>query len=47
MTLWIGEFGRIPVINANGGWDHFPGITSAAIGGARRQIHPQDDRIRT
>ena len=31
--LWIGEFGRTPVINANAGRDHFPAAWSCVFGG--------------
>ena len=31
--LWIGEFGRTPGINDNGGRDHFPGAWSCAFAG--------------
>ena len=34
VVLWMGEFGRTPVINANAGRDHFPAVTPAVIGGA-------------
>ena len=32
--LWIGEFGRTPQINAQGGRDHFPAAWSCVLGGA-------------
>ena len=32
--MWLGEFGRTPVINANHGRDHFPQVTPVVIGGA-------------
>ena len=31
--LWIGEFGRTPQINANGGRDHFPNAWSCVLAG--------------
>ena len=31
--VWMGEFGRTPVINRNGGRDHFPAAWSAVLGG--------------
>lgn len=31
--LWMGEFGRTPQINANGGRDHFPAAWSAVLAG--------------
>jgi hypothetical protein len=31
--LWMGEFGRTPAINANGGRDHFPNAWSAVLAG--------------
>ncbi len=33
VLLWMGEFGRTPVINAAAGRDHFPAVTPAVIGG--------------
>jgi len=33
LTAWMGEFGRTPVINANGGRDHFPNAWSTALAG--------------
>jgi uncharacterized protein (DUF1501 family) len=37
LVLWMGDFGRTPRINANGGRDHYPQCTSmvAAGGGIR------------
>lgn len=32
--LWIGEFGRTPQINAQGGRDHFPAAWTCVLGGA-------------
>jgi uncharacterized protein (DUF1501 family) len=32
--LWMGEFGRAPVINANGGRDHFPAARTTVLAGA-------------
>ena len=32
-VIWMGEFGRTPVINPNGGRDHWPGSWSTVIGG--------------
>lgn len=31
--VWMGEFGRTPQINPNGGRDHFPGAWSCVLGG--------------
>lgn len=31
--LWMGEFGRTPVINGNGGRDHYPNAWSAVLAG--------------
>lgn len=31
--VWMGEFGRTPVINANGGRDHFPAAWTAVFAG--------------
>jgi uncharacterized protein (DUF1501 family) len=31
--LWMGEFGRTPTINANGGRDHFPAAWSCVFAG--------------
>ncbi len=31
--IWMGEFGRTPRINSNGGRDHFPGAWSAVLAG--------------
>lgn len=31
--LWMGEFGRTPIINANAGRDHFPGAWSCVFAG--------------
>ncbi|MCO6454455.1 MAG: DUF1501 domain-containing protein [Pirellulaceae bacterium] len=31
--LWLGEFGRTPAINANGGRDHYPRAWSAVLAG--------------
>ena len=33
-VVWMGEFGRTPVINSNGGRDHFPNAWSCVLGGA-------------
>ncbi len=33
MVVWMGEFGRTPKINANGGRDHFPDAWSVALSG--------------
>ncbi|MBX7105736.1 MAG: DUF1501 domain-containing protein [Gemmataceae bacterium] len=33
VVLWMGEFGRTPKINQNGGRDHFPGAWSVVVGG--------------
>lgn len=34
LVIWMGEFGRTPVINGNRGRDHFPDVTPVVIGGA-------------
>jgi len=34
LVIWMGEFGRPPVITPNGGRDHFPNAWSVALGGA-------------
>jgi hypothetical protein len=34
LVLWMGEFGRTPVINPNNGRDHFPDAWSVALAGA-------------
>lgn len=34
LVIWMGEFGRTPKINQNGGRDHFPLAWSAVVGGA-------------
>ncbi len=34
LVIWMGEFGRTPKINPNGGRDHFPLAWSVALGGA-------------
>jgi uncharacterized protein (DUF1501 family) len=31
--LWLGEFGRTPQINRNGGRDHYPRAWSCVLGG--------------
>lgn len=33
MVVWMGEFGRTPKINPNGGRDHFPQVWSAVLAG--------------
>ena len=33
LVVWMGEFGRTPVINANGGRDHFPTVTPVVLTG--------------
>ncbi len=33
LVIWMGEFGRTPKINPNGGRDHWPGSWSAVLGG--------------
>ncbi|MFZ0184309.1 MAG: DUF1501 domain-containing protein, partial [Nitrosotalea sp.] len=35
LVVWMGEFGRTPAINANGGRDHFPNAWSAVLAGAK------------
>jgi len=34
LVIWMGEFGRTPVINPNNGRDHFPDAWSVALAGA-------------
>jgi uncharacterized protein (DUF1501 family) len=34
LVLWIGDFGRSPQINARGGRDHYPRVSSAVLAGA-------------
>jgi hypothetical protein len=34
LVVWMGEFGRTPKINPNGGRDHFPTAWSVVLGGA-------------
>jgi uncharacterized protein (DUF1501 family) len=34
LVIWMGEFGRTPKINPQGGRDHFPVAWSVALGGA-------------
>jgi uncharacterized protein (DUF1501 family) len=33
VVVWMGEFGRTPTLNAQGGRDHYPQVTCAVIGG--------------
>jgi uncharacterized protein (DUF1501 family) len=33
LVIWMGEFGRTPKINPNGGRDHFPKVFSVALAG--------------
>lgn len=33
LIVWMGEFGRTPIINSNGGRDHFPGGWSTVLAG--------------
>ena len=33
VLIWIGDFGRTPKINAKGGRDHFPRVSSVVLGG--------------
>ncbi len=33
MVIWMGEFGRTPTINDNGGRDHWPGSWTTVVGG--------------
>ena len=35
MVLWMGEFGRTPIINPNSGRDHWPGSWSVVAAGGR------------
>jgi len=35
LVIWMGEFGRTPVINSNSGRDHFPDAWSVALAGAK------------
>ena len=49
LVVWMGEFGRTPKINRNGGRDHFPNAWSVVLGGAGikgGQVDRQD-RART
>ncbi len=34
LVVWMGEFGRTPIINSNAGRDHFPDAWSVALAGA-------------
>jgi uncharacterized protein (DUF1501 family) len=34
LVVWMGDFGRTPTINGNGGRDHFPNAWSAVLAGA-------------
>lgn len=34
LVVWLGEFGRTPIINGNNGRDHFPQVTPVMLGGA-------------
>jgi uncharacterized protein (DUF1501 family) len=34
LVVWLGDFGRTPAINARGGRDHFPRISSVVLAGA-------------
>jgi uncharacterized protein (DUF1501 family) len=34
LVVWMGEFGRTPIINPNGGRDHFPAAWSTVLAGA-------------
>ena len=34
LVVWMGEFGRTPLINPQGGRDHFPAAWSAVLAGA-------------
>jgi hypothetical protein len=33
LVVWMGEFGRTPTINANGGRDHYPQVSSSVLAG--------------
>jgi uncharacterized protein (DUF1501 family) len=33
LIVWMGEFGRTPVVNGNKGRDHYPGAWSTVLGG--------------
>lgn len=33
LVIWMGEFGRTPTINGNGGRDHWPGSWATVLGG--------------
>jgi hypothetical protein len=35
LVIWMGEFGRTPIINPNSGRDHFPDAWSVALAGAK------------
>jgi hypothetical protein len=48
LVVWVGEFGRTPRINNNGGRDHWPQCYCAVLagGGVRRgYVHGSSDRI--
>lgn len=34
LIVWIGDFGRTPTINSDGGRDHYPQVTPAVLAGA-------------
>lgn len=34
LVIWMGEFGRTPIINGNKGRDHFPDVTPIVLSGA-------------
>lgn len=47
LVVWMGEFGRSPKINANGGRDHWGHVFSAALAGGGIRggvVHGQSDR---
>jgi uncharacterized protein (DUF1501 family) len=47
LLLWMGEFGRTPVINPRNGRDHYPRATCAVLGGggiAGGRVYGETDR---
>ncbi len=46
LVVWMGDFGRTPRLNANGGRDHWPGAQSAVLAGAgikKGVVHGETD----
>jgi RNA polymerase sigma factor (sigma-70 family) len=35
LIIWMGEFGRTPIINAQAGRDHYPSVSSVVLAGAK------------